>query len=172
MSRVEVRWEFHPSKWLNCLGRFVKITLPSALQGLIELGSIKYKGRVMDYILQDFKASYEIASAIAKSGPKGEMNGRAYSSSVKITARNRYEEENSVTNCVDLKEQELIVRILCKDDLTAGVLTTKFNQFFKNKGVLKFNAGLPSFNNGAYTLTTDEDDAYWINFLNNISPKK
>jgi hypothetical protein len=152
-----------------------EITLPSALQGLIELSSIKYKGRVMDYILQDFKVSYEISSAIAKSGAKGEMNGRAYSSSVKITARNRYEEENSVTNCVDLKEQELIVRILCKDDLTAGVLTTKFNQFFKNKGVLKFNAGLPSFNNGAYTLTTDEDDAYWINFLNNItsaSPKK
>jgi len=135
--------------------------------GLIELSSIKYKGRVMDYITQDFKVSYELTKAIAKSGAKGEMNGRAYSSSVKLTSRNQYEEENSVTNCVDLKEQELIVRILCKDDLTAGVLTTKFNQFFRKNGILKFHAGLPSFNNGAYTLTTDEDDAYWINFLNN-----
>lgn len=121
----------------------------------------------MDYITQDFKVSYELTKAIAKSGAKGEMNGRAYSSSVKLTSRNQYEEENSVTNCVDLKEQELIVRILCKDDLAAGVLTTKFNQFFRKNGILKFHAGLPLFNNGAYTLTTDEDDAYWINFLNN-----
>ena len=30
MSRAEVRREFHPSTWLNYLGRLVKITLPSA----------------------------------------------------------------------------------------------------------------------------------------------
>ena len=103
--------------------------------------------------------NYEIHKAIARSSQKGEFNGRAYSASVRITARNLFEEENETTNCVDVKETELTIKIPCKDDLTAGVLTNKFNTYFRNGGILKIVAGLPSYNMGSYTLTTDEDDA-------------
>ena len=126
----------------------------------------------MNYIEQNLKVNYEIHKAIAKSSAKGEFNGRAYSASVRITTRNLFEEENETTNCVDVKETELTIKIPCKDDLTAGVLTNKFNTYFRNGGILKIVAGLPSYNMGSYTLTTDEDDAYFINFLNNVDKSK
>lgn len=126
----------------------------------------------MNYIEQNLKVNYEVTKAIVRSSAKGEFNGRAYSSSVRIAVKNVYEDENETTNCVDVKDSELIIKVPCKDDLTAGILTTKFNQFFRSGGVLKFSAGLPSFNMGSYTLTTEEDDTFFINYLNNVSSSK
>ncbi len=75
----------------------------------------------MEYIKSSFETTYEVADCVIKSVGAGSMEGRKYTSSVKLTSTNLYEKENDKTGVIDEKIEEVTFKIPCEDESNSRI---------------------------------------------------
>lgn len=107
----------------------------------------------MEIISQEYAISYVLMGGLVRSVAEGSFEGKNYSASVRIETSNIYDVPNEKTGGVDTLRRELIFRIPCPDNKTAGEVLTFIREKFKNKEKLDIDGGIPD-SNGVVKVNT------------------
>lgn len=99
----------------------------------------------MEVIKSGFEIAYTLGKDyIVKSTGAGQMDGRNYGASVKISTYNLYEKDNLKTEAKDEVMEEVTFKIPCEHDSEAGALSDFLRQARKSKEVLVLIGSLPN----------------------------
>lgn len=101
----------------------------------------------MEVVSQDYFLSYTLKGGLVRSVAEGSFDGRNYSASIRIEASNVYDVPNEKTGAIDTIKRELIFKISCPDNITAGQVLSFIREKFKKKESLMIDGGVPD-NNG------------------------
>lgn len=107
----------------------------------------------MQVVSQDFFLSYTLKGGLVRSVAEGSFDGRSYSASVRIEASNVYDVPNEKTGAIDTIKRELIFKIPCTDNVTAGQVLSYIREKFKKRESLNIDGGIPD-NNGVVKVNT------------------
>lgn len=107
----------------------------------------------MQIISEEFNLSYSLRGGLVRSVAEGSFDGKKYSASVRIDATNLYDVENEKTGGLDTIKKELIFKISCPDNTTAGQVLSFIREKFKSNQVLDLDGSIPDNNNVVKVLT-------------------
>lgn len=100
----------------------------------------------MEVVSQDYTINYSLMGGLVRSVAEGSFDGKNYNASVRIEASNIYDNPNEKTGGIDTIKRELIFRISCPDNQTAGQVLTFIREKFKNKETLLIDGSIPDSN--------------------------
>lgn len=125
-----------------------------------------------NFIEQKYQVIYQISKAYASSRQNFEFDGTKFASSVAISTTNVASVKNEATGGDDIVEYPLIIRINCSSDSMAGILSTKFNEFFKAGHTLEIVANPTKYSNKEFVATVIEDEKYFLDLISKTMTSK
>ncbi|EAI8629068.1 hypothetical protein A9M92_02540 [Campylobacter lari] len=117
----------------------------------------------MEIVSQDYLINYSLSNGLVRSVAEGSFDGRTYSASVRIESSNVYDVLNEKTGVLDTIKKELIFRIICPDNLTAGQVLSFIRNKFKNKETIVIDGGIPD-NNGVVRVNNPIEHFLGVEF--------
>lgn len=125
----------------------------------------------MQYLQQHYKIVYTLKNVIVKSTSAFDFNGTKFSPSVRLNCFNIYETNNEKTQCIDTIDSTLIVKIDCDSDLKAGILVSRFREFFKAGNSLEIEGETAKLVNKDFVVSSIQNCDYFLKYLDNFLSK-
>nr|DAW35934.1 MAG TPA: hypothetical protein [Inoviridae sp.] len=117
----------------------------------------------MKLVDSDILVTYQVKKGDIRAISAGVVEGRPYGPSVRITCSQTFEVENEKTQFTNIVKQEIVFKISCPSDITAGDVARFFQKKFDDKALVSF-LGTPADSKGVVTIV----DPYENFLLNKV----